>query len=189
MKQMDLVNHNGKTMSAIEWANFCGLDWKTFWIRNKRWGIHDAIERVPFSLLCTFDGCNKRASYDGKKLCNTHYYRKRRFGSTGLRYERQVYVEPFWKSFEKSNSGCWLWIKTLSNKGYGVTTAKGKRYLAHRLSWILHNGDIPGRLCILHKCDTPACVNPDHLFLGTQSDNMRDMHRKERNPWQTRKRA
>lgn len=52
---------------------------------------------------------------------------------------------------------------------------------AHRFSWELHNGKIPPDICVLHKCDTPACVRPDHLFLGTQLDNVKDMLAKKRN--------
>jgi hypothetical protein len=73
-------------------------------------------------------------------------------------------------------SGCWLWMCSLNAAGYGQL---GKR-LAHRVSWEVHVGAIPCGLCVLHKCDTPPCVNPDHLWLGTYADNGADMARKGR---------
>lgn len=70
---------------------------------------------------------------------------------------------------------CWLWTGALAAFGYGTVNSKGRRSIrAHRLSWEIYRGEIPAGLCVLHKCDVPACVNPDHLFLGTKSDNMRD---------------
>ncbi len=78
------------------------------------------------------------------------------------------------------NSGCWLWSRAENGMGYGVIRIDHKNHLTHRLSWTLHRGSIPPRLCVLHRCDTPACCNPDHLFLGTKSDNMADMIAKKR---------
>ena len=74
--------------------------------------------------------------------------------------------------------GCWLWVGRRDSYGYGKL---GKKQTAsHRLSWTIHFGPIPSGLCVLHRCDNPPCVNPAHLFLGTQLDNIRDMNAKGR---------
>lgn len=86
-------------------------------------------------------------------------------------------MERFWdKVSPEPNSGCWLWIGSYDDrpgKGYGFFTL-GKLMGAHRASWLMFRGPIPQSLFVLHKCDTPPCVNPDHLFLGTHLDNVRD---------------
>jgi len=79
-----------------------------------------------------------------------------------------------------SKSGCWEWQKALNPNGYGKAYFNGKLRQSHRISWILHRGKIPVGLFVLHHCDNPICVNPDHLFLGTQKDNMHDMIAKGR---------
>jgi hypothetical protein len=69
---------------------------------------------------------------------------------------------------------CWEWQGAKNRFGYGCLHYENEE-LAHRVSWLIHNGLIPKGLCVLHKCDNPCCVRPDHLFLGTQKDNMEDM--------------
>lgn len=95
-------------------------------------------------------------------------------------------VARFWSKVEKSTgNGCWNWNAGVS-EGYGVFSINGKPTLAHRFSWTLANGPIPkisGRYhgaVVMHACDNRLCVNPDHLRLGTQSDNVRDMIQKGR---------
>ena len=88
------------------------------------------------------------------------------------RVEEQVERDP--------NSGCWLWTGTLLSSGYGQVAWRKNRDLAHRASYAAFKQSIPAGQSVLHKCDTPACVNPDHLFLGTQLDNMRDKMAKGR---------
>lgn len=78
------------------------------------------------------------------------------------------------------NTGCWMWTAYVTPKGYGRVMVGKRSYQAHRYSWLLHRGDIPDGWCVCHKCDTPWCVNPDHLFLGTVDDNNQDMFRKGR---------
>lgn len=80
----------------------------------------------------------------------------------------------FEKKVEKTD-GCWLWRGSIINGGYGMMLADGKNELAHRISYRLHKGEIPEGMLVLHKCDVRHCVKPDHLFAGTQVDNMKDM--------------
>jgi len=79
------------------------------------------------------------------------------------------------------NSGCWLWTGTVSGSGYGELTIGRRRVGAHRVAWVLSKNDmIPPDAYVCHRCDTPLCVNPDHLFLGTTTENQRDASRKGR---------
>lgn len=86
----------------------------------------------------------------------------------------------FWKRVIKTD-GCWLWTGALDNCGYGqIHLGMGKHCRAHRASWEIHNGGIAGGLDVLHHYDNPPCTRPDHLFLGTQADNVADMDKKGR---------
>lgn len=77
-------------------------------------------------------------------------------------------------------SGCWLWIGNINPNGYGKVWIKPRHHGAHRVMWEQHNGKIPNGLWVLHRCDTPLCVNPNHLFLGTFADNLADRMCKSR---------
>lgn len=78
------------------------------------------------------------------------------------------------------NTGCWLFSGSLSADGYGLIWDAPRVCRAHRVSWEIHRGPIPEGLNVLHRCDTPPCFNPDHLFLGTQVNNMLDAATKGR---------
>lgn len=92
-------------------------------------------------------------------------------------------VTRFWSKCEKTDS-CWNWVAKSRNNGYGFYSVKKHNkvhhFFAHRLAWQLTNGPIPKGQCVLHKCDNKLCVNPDHLFLGSNSDNIKDMLKKGR---------
>ena len=92
-------------------------------------------------------------------------------------------MERFWNKVNKqAENGCWEWTASVNNKGYGWFRLDGKNRGAHRVSWMLQHGAVPGGLFVLHRCDNPSCVNPDHLWLGTNADNMRDKVEKGRAP-------
>ena len=86
----------------------------------------------------------------------------------------------FWSKVHKDASGCWLWTAGKTTCGYGSIGVGTKVWTAHRLSWELNRSPIPEGLQVLHRCDVPACVNPDHLFLGTQLENIKDRDAKGR---------
>lgn len=88
-------------------------------------------------------------------------------------------LKKFWSKVNKTND-CWLWIGCLKDGRYGSFYFRKKGERAHRVAWILTYGDIPEELCVLHKCDNTLCVNPEHLFLGTQLDNIKDRDSKGR---------
>ena len=72
-------------------------------------------------------------------------------------------------------AGCWEWQGSKRGHGYGRIKVNGRTYPAHRFLWELTNGLVPAGMLVLHKCDNPPCVRPDHLYLGTSADNTRDM--------------
>jgi hypothetical protein len=87
-------------------------------------------------------------------------------------FMKKVYPEP--------NTGCWIWAGRHDEKGYGRISHAGTFQVAHRYSYYLHNGEFDIKLCVLHKCDVPACVNPDHLYLGDQRQNNIDRDQRGR---------
>lgn len=123
-----------------------------------------AVGRMRQCLACNKETDRRKHGYIGPR-------------SIAERLEANTIPEP--------NTGCLLWLAG-SSRGYGVLTINYKAKQAHRLAYELNHGPIPVGLFVCHRCDTPACCNPDHLFLGTQRDNVRDSVSKGRHSCITR---
>lgn len=149
----------------------CNMHWK----RMRKYGTADLPVREPAS--CAAPGCDHPAVSRG--MCQRHYRRMKTFG----RFDLPTEVDRFWTKVDKRGD-CWEWRGCVNNKGYGQFStgdrAHRKLILPHRYSYELSYGTIPPGLFVLHRCDNPRCVRPDHLFLGTNLDNMADMRRKGR---------
>lgn len=94
-------------------------------------------------------------------------------------------LERFPSLYKVSESGCWEWTANFVSAGYGRTYAakvdgRDRHILAHRLSYMIHFGRIEDKMCVMHKCDNPKCVNPKHLMIGTKGDNNKDRAAKGR---------
>lgn len=91
--------------------------------------------------------------------------------------KKQGIEERFWSKVNiRGKNDCWNWIAGGRGEGYGALNINNKIIDSHRVAWILINGEIPNNLYVLHRCNNRACCNPSHLYLGTQSDNMKDAY-------------
>lgn len=127
--------------------------------------------RVCETCGCTFLFLTSRLKHAPGRFCSQQC----RYAAYGTLEDR------FWKRVEKTDT-CWGWSGPFNRKGYGWLTVNRRPFLAHRFSYQLHIGPIPDDMFVCHHCDNPACVRPEHLFLGTNLDNMRDMYAKGRGP-------
>jgi len=128
--------------------------------------------------LCRCDCGNEKVTletslYNGSiKSCGCHEYKgKKIYDKENL---NELMKEKIESSISINEKGCWIWNKSKHRQGYGNLNYKKIPSLAHRVSWMVYVGEIPNGIKVCHRCDIPSCVNPQHLFLGTQKDNVND---------------
>jgi len=138
-------------------------------------------------MKCFVEACNRRAICKG--CCDLHYRRLLKNGSPYDYGSRKVdlgdEIERFHKKYVKKETGCWIWTGGTRPNAKGVLYGRhwldtGRAIGAHRFSYIIHRGNISEASFVCHKCDTPLCVNPDHLFESDHAGNMSDMVQKGR---------
>jgi hypothetical protein len=150
----------------------------------RRW---DGFGRSEPPVVCRIDGCGSVATCDG--MCGEHYQSwllEKRAKQTGyfprrLTWDREHIRNCLLAKRTIAPGGCWIWTDYRNRQGYGLRSVDGDEYLVHRLAaWLWQGFDLHSKTLILHDCDNPSCFNPEHLFEGTDLDNIRDKVLKNR---------
>lgn len=133
-------------------------------------------------MKCSVFGCGKK--HNARGYCKSHYDSAYRTGELSIIQPKGLPLKTrlLERSKASGGNGCIEWTGSIDSDGYGSILVDGKLIGAHRAAWEVANGTIPNGMCVLHHCDNPPCINSEHLFLGTQTDNVADMVRKKRIP-------
>lgn len=174
MTVLKCAAHDCDRSDVVGWG-FCSKHYQ-------RWKKYKDPSQTAHKETCTIEGCEKK--HFGNGMCGMHYARVARHGSSSRKIREALsgtLRERLYKSFDVNpENGCWEWNRNLSQSGYGCMKAMGFNIKAHRLSYEIHKGSIPEGMFVCHSCDNRKCVNPNHLWIGTNKDNMLDMSIKGR---------
>lgn len=130
---------------------------------------------------CTIPGCDNK--HNARGYCRKHYIAMRHSGQLDVVQQKGLPIKErlFLRSKAIEKTGCIEWTGSKDRDGYGFIGVNGSLTGTHRASWEEANGrPVPNGMYVLHKCDNPSCINPEHLFVGTQRDNVKDMVDKSR---------
>ena len=145
------------------------------------------LRKVTYMKVCNFEGCERKAVSRG--YCDKHYRRLLKRGDVNDQGSRKVSegnaIDRFHDKYEVDESGCWIWKASTRPNAKGQLYGRhhnefGSSEGAHRFSYRIHNNEEISGKYVCHKCDTPLCVNPNHLFLSDHTGNMKDMRIKGR---------
>lgn len=139
--------------------------------------------------MCKVEGCTRDVTRKKWGECESHYYRRTTYGNydeqrrtqSNASWDERLTEDKWTVTPGPLETDCWIWGRTLNSDGYATIKYHQKAYKVYRVMWErLHGRRIPEGKSALHRCDTPSCINPHHIFIGTQEDNIRDMVSKGR---------